>query len=120
MGEPRLVARIQGEKPTRPRRLRILSREIDAEMVTMLEGVVDGGSGVQATIPGYTVAGKTGTAQKPKDGGYSNQYDASFVGFLPAEDPQVEIMIVVDSPQTSHFGGDVAAPAFEPIGSGVG
>jgi cell division protein FtsI (penicillin-binding protein 3) len=117
MVEPHLVSRIQGEKPHRPGRRRILSPEVDAEMVSMLEGVVDGGTGVQATIPGYTVAGKTGTAQKPKNGGYSNQYDASFVGFLPAEDPQVEIMIVVDSPQTSHFGGDVAAPAFEQIGS---
>ena len=118
MVEPHLVSRIQGEKQRRPWQRRILSPEVDAEMVSMLEGVVDGGTGVQATIPGYTVAGKTGTAQKPSpDGGYSNQYDASFIGFLPAEDPQVEIMIVVDSPQTSHFGGDVAAPAFEQIGS---
>jgi cell division protein FtsI/penicillin-binding protein 2 len=118
MVEPHVVARIQGEKPHRPARRRILSPGVDAQMVSMLEGVVDGGTGVQATIPGYTVAGKTGTAQKPSpNGGYSNQYDASFIGFLPAEDPQVEIMIVVDSPQTSHFGGDVAAPAFEQIGS---
>ncbi len=118
MVAPHVVARIQGEKVHRPWRRRILSPAVDAQMVSMLEGVVDGGTGVQATIPGYTVAGKTGTAQKPSpDGGYSNQYDASFIGFLPAEDPQVEIMIVVDSPQTSHFGGDVAAPAFEQIGS---
>jgi cell division protein FtsI (penicillin-binding protein 3) len=118
MVAPHLVSRIQGEKLHRPSQRRILSPEVDGQMVSMLEGVVDGGTGVQATIPGYTVAGKTGTAQKPSpDGGYSNQYDASFIGFLPAEDPQVEIMIVVDSPQTSHFGGDVAAPAFEQIGS---
>ena len=59
-----------------------------------------GGTGTAATIPGYTVAGKTGTAQKPtRHGGYSNQYDASFIGFLPAENPQVEIMVVVDSPR---------------------
>ncbi len=115
---PHLVSHIQGEKLHRPSQRRILSPEVDGQMVSMLEGVVDGGTGVQATIPGYTVAGKTGTAQKPSpDGGYSNQYDASFIGFLPADDPQVEIMIVVDSPQTSHFGGDVAAPAFEQIGS---
>jgi cell division protein FtsI/penicillin-binding protein 2 len=118
MVEPHVVSHIQGEKTHHPGRRRILSPEVDAQMVSMLEGVVDGGTGVQATIPGYTVAGKTGTAQKPSpNGGYSNQYDASFIGFLPAEDPQVEIMIVVDSPQTSHFGGDVAAPAFEQIGS---
>jgi len=117
MREPHLVSHIQGQRVQAPWARRILSKGVDSQMVSMLEGVVDGGTGVQATIPGYTVAGKTGTAQKPKDGGYSNQYDASFVGFLPAEDPQVEIMIVVDSPQTSHFGGDVAAPAFEQIGS---
>ena len=117
MREPHLVSHIQGQRVQAPWARRILSPGVDSQMVSMLEGVVDGGTGVQATIPGYTVAGKTGTAQKPKDGGYSNQYDASFVGFLPAEDPQVEIMIVVDSPQTSHFGGDVAAPAFEQIGS---
>jgi cell division protein FtsI (penicillin-binding protein 3) len=118
MVQPHLVARIQGRRPPRMWRKRVLSPFVDSEMVSMLEGVVDGGTGIAATIPGYTVAGKTGTAQKPNGhGGYSNQYDGSFIGFLPAENPQVEIMIVVDSPKTSHFGGDVAAPAFEQIGS---
>jgi cell division protein FtsI/penicillin-binding protein 2 len=118
MVQPHLVARIQGQRPPRMWRKRVLSPFVDSEMVSMLEGVVDGGTGIEATIPGYTVAGKTGTAQKPNGhGGYSNQYDGSFIGFLPAENPQVEIMIVVDSPKTSHFGGDVAAPAFEQIGS---
>jgi cell division protein FtsI/penicillin-binding protein 2 len=118
MVQPHLVARIQGQRPPRMWRKRVLSPFVDSEMVSMLEGVVDGGTGIEATIPGYTVAGKTGTAQKPNgQGGYSNQYDGSFIGFLPAENPQVEIMIVVDSPKTSHFGGDVAAPAFEQIGS---
>ena len=118
MVQPHLVQQIQGRRPQRTGHKRVLSPFVDSEMVSMLEGVVDGGTGIQATIPGYTVAGKTGTAQKPNGhGGYSNQYDASFIGFLPAEDPQVEIMIVVDSPKTSHFGGAVAAPAFEEIGS---
>jgi len=118
MMQPHLLQRIEGRRPLRPWRRRVLPAGIDSELVSMLEGVVDGGTGVQATIPGYTVAGKTGTAQKPDGhGGYSNQYDASFVGFLPAENPQVEIMIVVDSPKTSHFGGSVAAPAFEQIGA---
>lgn len=119
MVEPHLVERIQGRRPQRLWRRRVLSPQVDGEMVSMLRGVVDaGGTGTQATIPGYTVAGKTGTAQKPNGrGGYSNQYDASFIGFLPATDPQVEIMVVVDSPQTSHFGGSVAAPAFEQIGA---
>jgi cell division protein FtsI (penicillin-binding protein 3) len=118
MVEPHIVQQIQGRRPARQWRRRVLSPSVDHQLVKMLEGVVDfGGTGTAATIPGYTVAGKTGTAQKPLGGGYSNQYDASFIGFLPAENPQVEIMIVVDSPKTSHFGGDVAAPAFERIGS---
>jgi cell division protein FtsI (penicillin-binding protein 3) len=118
MVEPHIVQQIQGRRPARQSRRRVLSPSVDHKLVSMLEGVVDfGGTGTAATIPGYTVAGKTGTAQKPLGGGYSNQYDASFIGFLPAENPQVEIMIVVDSPKTSHFGGDVAAPAFERIGS---
>jgi cell division protein FtsI/penicillin-binding protein 2 len=119
MVEPHIVQQIQGRRPPRRWQRRVLSPSVDRQLVSMLEGVVDfGGTGTAATIPGYTVAGKTGTAQKPNgQGGYSNQYDASFIGFLPAENPQVEIMIVVDSPKTSHFGGDVAAPAFEQIGA---
>jgi cell division protein FtsI/penicillin-binding protein 2 len=119
MVEPHVVAHVQGRRPPGLWRRRVLSPHVDAQMVSMLRGVVDaGGTGTAATIPGYTVAGKTGTAQKPNGkGGYSNQYDASFIGFLPATDPQVEIMVVVDSPQSSHFGGSVAAPAFEQIGA---
>jgi cell division protein FtsI (penicillin-binding protein 3) len=118
MVEPHIVHQIQGRRPPRRWQRRVLSPGVDHQLVSMLQGVVDfGGTGTAATIPGYTVAGKTGTAQKPSGGGYSNEYDASFIGFLPAENPQVEIMIVVDSPKTSHFGGDVAAPAFERIGS---
>ncbi len=89
-------------------------------MVNMLKGVVDtaAGTGVRAKIPGYTVAGKTGTAQKAENGGYSKtDYVASFVGFFPADDPQVEVMVVVDSPRGNIFGGLVAAPAFQEIGT---
>ena len=98
----------------------MLTPEADRELVDMLGTVVqDGGTGFKASICGYSVAGKTGTAQKPsKYGGYStSDYDASFVGFFPAQDPQVEVIVVVDSPRTSHFGGVVAAPAFEQIGT---
>ena len=119
MVPPRLVQAIGGRqiKPSAGRR--VLTPEVDRELVDMLGTVVqDGGTGFNASICGYSVAGKTGTAQKPENGGYStSDYDASFVGFFPAHDPQVEVMIVVDSPRTSHFGGVVAAPAFEQIGT---
>jgi cell division protein FtsI (penicillin-binding protein 3) len=117
--QPHLVERVGGRTLRSFKHRRVVSSAVDRELKTMLTGVVDehGATGNAAQISGYTVAGKTGTAQKPKAGGYSNQYDASFVGFLPADNPQVEIMVVVDSPQTSHFGGSVAAPAFEQIGA---
>jgi cell division protein FtsI (penicillin-binding protein 3) len=119
MVPPRLVQAIGGHQITPSAGHRVLTPEVDRELVDMLGTVVqDGGTGFKASICGYSVAGKTGTAQKPVKGGYStSDYDASFVGFFPAHDPQVEVMIVVDSPRTSHFGGVVAAPAFEQIGT---
>jgi len=76
----------------------------------------DGGTGKRARVEGYKVAGKTGTAQKPVNGRYSNSaHVASFVGFLPAEDPQIGVIVVVDEPQPLHTGGRVAAPAFSRI-----
>jgi cell division protein FtsI (penicillin-binding protein 3) len=119
MVPPRLVQAIGGRPVKRAASHRVLTPEADAELVDMLGTVVeDGGTGYKASICGYSVAGKTGTAQKPENGGYStSDYDATFVGFFPAQDPQVEIMVVVDSPRTSHFGGVVAAPAFEQIGT---
>ena len=119
MVPPRLVQAIGGHQIKARAGHRVLTPEVDRELVDMLGTVVqDGGTGFNASICGYSVAGKTGTAQKPENGGYStSDYDASFVGFFPAHDPQVEVMIVVDSPRTSHFGGVVAAPAFEQIGT---
>jgi cell division protein FtsI (penicillin-binding protein 3) len=119
MVPPRLVQAV-GRRQIGPLKgHRVLTPDVDHQLVDMLGTVVqDGGTGFKASICGYSVAGKTGTAQKPVDGGYSTtDYDASFVGFFPAHDPQVEVMIVVDSPRTSHFGGVVAAPAFEQIGT---
>ena len=119
--EPHVIKQMQGRAPVKPTEKRIISTRVDHQMVNMLKGVLDpaaGGTGVRAQIPGYTVAGKTGTAQKPIPGGYSTtDYVASFVGFLPADDPQVEVMVVVDSPRGNIFGGIVAAPAFQQIGS---
>jgi len=64
-------------------------------------------------VPGYVLAGKTGTAQKVENGTYSDtKYVASFVGFAPAEHPELLVAVVVDEPQDVHVGGAVAAPVF--------
>jgi cell division protein FtsI/penicillin-binding protein 2 len=98
---------------------RILSRETAGEVAAMLEGVLAaGGTAEEAQIEGYTLAGKTGTAEKPdpETGGYSESaYFASFIGFAPARDPRLMVAVMVDEPQGSYYGGDVAAPAFERI-----
>jgi cell division protein FtsI/penicillin-binding protein 2 len=83
----------------------------------MLVGVVQGGSGTEAQIPGYRVAGKTGTAAKPEPtGGYStSRYVASFVGFVPARRPRLVVLVTVDEPKGAIWGGVVAAPTFAEI-----
>ncbi len=79
----------------------------------MLQSVVSRGTGIKAQIPGYPVAGKTGTAAKaPYDTG---EYNASFAGFAPAGDPKLAAIVVMDSPQGSIFGADAAAPVFQEI-----
>ncbi len=76
----------------------------------------EGGTGRRAAVPGYRVAGKTGTATKPGPGGYDeNRNIASFIGVIPAEDPAVAIAVIVDEPQPEHTGGVVAAPVFRQI-----
>jgi cell division protein FtsI (penicillin-binding protein 3) len=75
-----------------------------------------GGTGTKAAIEGYRVGGKTGSAQKPVAGGYSEtDYMATFVGFLPVENPEISIIVTVDEPQPFHTGGLVAAPIFKEI-----
>jgi cell division protein FtsI (penicillin-binding protein 3) len=95
----------------------VISPETSSIVRGMLRSVVDEGTGHLAQIPGYTVAGKTGTAQKvdPKTGSYGNEYVTSFIGFAPAEDPAYLVMIVVDEPQKDLFGEVVAAPAFQDV-----
>jgi cell division protein FtsI/penicillin-binding protein 2 len=120
MVEPHVVEKIGGRPAPKPVSRRVLSLTVDHTLVNMLKGVVDtaAGTGTRASVPGYTVAGKTGTAQKalPHSLGYSTRnYVASFVGFLPADHPRVEVLVVVDSPRTNIFGGIVAAPAFQQI-----
>ncbi|HEX5449574.1 MAG TPA: penicillin-binding protein 2 [Gaiellaceae bacterium] len=117
--EPHLVSRVGGRVLTGFKHRRLVSPAVNAQLKTMLTGVVDehGGTGNEAQIPGYTVAGKTGTGQIPGKNGYSasNGYMASFVGMVPVQHPKLVVLVVVNKPQGSIFGGVVAAPAFAQI-----
>ncbi len=103
----------------------VLARPITYETARTMKRLLarvteEGGTGRRARIDGYTVAGKTGTAQKAVAGRYSNEaYVASFVGFVPVEFPEIGVIVVVDEPQPLHTGGRVAAPAFSKIASGA-
>jgi len=98
---------------------RVMSAENAEKVARMLEGVLQaGGTASEAAIEAYTLAGKTGTAQKAENGGYSKtKYVASFIGFAPSRSPRLLVSVMVDEPQGSIYGGDVAAPAFEKIAS---
>jgi cell division protein FtsI (penicillin-binding protein 3) len=116
---PRIIRTIDGKPTAVPRGRRVITRSTSASLRTMLEGVLAaGGTASEVSIPGYQLAGKTGTAQKPDpvNGGYSDTaFVASFVGFAPARDPQVLVAVMVDEPQGEHLGGLVAAPAVQRI-----
>jgi cell division protein FtsI (penicillin-binding protein 3) len=105
------------EREPSPVKAPIFRPEVAAQMRAMLERVTEkGGTGTRAAVPGYRVAGKTGTAQIAMHGRYSEtDFIGSFVGFLPAPDPEIAIVVVVDRPQPYHTGGYVAAPAFAEI-----
>jgi cell division protein FtsI (penicillin-binding protein 3)/stage V sporulation protein D (sporulation-specific penicillin-binding protein) len=117
--QPHLVDHVQGEKPPAPKTRRILTPSVDRTLLQMLKGVVsDTGTAQAAEIPGYTVAGKTGTAQKPGPHGYEpGKYVATFVGMVPASNPRLVVLVSVDEPTRAIFGGIVAAPAFAQIAS---
>jgi len=96
----------------------VLSPEVARQMRDYLRAVVDEGTGKLAEVKGYEIAGKTGTAQKviPGRRGYApGKYVASFVGFAPADNPRIVVLVVVDEPRNGYFGGVVAAPAFARI-----
>jgi len=123
---PHLVAEISrpGSRPERrdPRPgPRVVSERTAAAMRQLLVKVVVAGTGKKASVPGFVVAGKTGTAQKAVPGaGYSpNRYVSSFYGFLPADRPRAVIGVLVDEPHGKTYGGDVAAPAFAAIAAEV-
>jgi cell division protein FtsI/penicillin-binding protein 2 len=82
-----------------------------------LKRVVEVGTGKAAAVPGYCVAGKTGTAQKPTEVGFrSGKHIGSFVGIMPADDPQFVILTIIDEPKGSIYGGVVAAPVVREVG----
>jgi cell division protein FtsI/penicillin-binding protein 2 len=114
---PHLVDHVVGRGRPSLHRRRIVTRPVADELMRMLQDVVAEGTGTYAAIPGYQVAGKTGTAQKPDGhGGYaSGRYVASFVGIVPASRPRFVTLVVVDEPRGGIFGGVVAAPAFQEI-----
>jgi len=106
----------------RPQRVRQVVSEATAQkMVQALKTVVTSdGTAVKAALTNYVVAGKTGTAQKAGGGGYlPGKYVSSFIGFFPADNPEVCISIVMDEPKGGHFGGQVAAPVFHQVAEGV-
>lgn len=123
--EARLIKKVttaQGEvvRETAPRvRRRVVGRRVAAQLAEMLVAVTEtGGTGEEAALTGFRVAGKTATAQKaePRTGRYSlDNYVASFTGFVPAHDPQVVITVTLDEPRVDHAGGSVAAPVFRGI-----
>lgn len=95
---------------------RVISDEADKQMVEALKSVVaEDGTAAKAQLAHYTVAGKTGTAQKAEHGVYSDKYFSSFVGFFPADNPEILIYVGLDAPSRGHYGGDVAAPVFKEI-----
>jgi cell division protein FtsI/penicillin-binding protein 2 len=116
---PRIISEIGGKRTATPRGERVITQKTAAQLRTMLEGVVEaGGTASAAAIDGYTLAGKTGTANKidRKTGEYSKtRFIGSFVGFAPARKPRLLVTVMVDEPQGEIFGAEVAAPAFQEI-----
>jgi cell division protein FtsI (penicillin-binding protein 3) len=121
--QPRLVkATVSAdgkETPTaKPETRQVISKETASQITAMLTNVVKNGTGVNAQIDGYTVAGKTGTARKNdlQNGGYIiGGYYSTFAGFVPAESPRLSALVVLDEPRPNYYAGTVAAPVFARI-----
>jgi cell division protein FtsI/penicillin-binding protein 2 len=114
---PQLIEDVGGEPVPEPKGQRVISASVASQVREMLEGVLaPGGTASEVSVPGYTLAGKTGTAQVAENGTYSKtKYVASFIGFAPARDPQLLVAVIVDEPHGEIYGGSVAAPAFGKI-----
>ena len=120
--EPRIVRAVIQDDTRTPVPHKVVRNTVSANTAAVLteimEQVVERGTGTRAKIPGFTVAGKTGTAQKVVGGRYSrSDYNASFVGFVPSRKPEFAIVVVIDSPhgKNGYYGGTVAAPIFQRI-----
>ena len=120
--EPRIVRAVIADGTRTPVPHKVVRRTVSpgtaATLTEIMEEVVERGTGTRAQIPGFTVAGKTGTAQKVVNGQYSrSDYNASFVGFVPSREPAFAIVVVIDSPhgRNLYYGGSVAAPIFQRI-----
>lgn len=101
---------------------RVISEEVASQVLSMLERVTQtGGTGTKAQVPGYRVAGKTGTVHKAVSGGYDNhRYQALFAGVAPVDNPRIALVVVIDDPKgNQYYGGDVAAPVFSRVMSGL-
>jgi len=89
-------------------------------MKILLIKVVEGGTGVQAKIEGYSTAGKTGTSEKFLQGKYSEKHHTvSFAGFVPAEKPRYTVLVILDNPKTTSYASQSASPAFRDMASAV-
>jgi cell division protein FtsI (penicillin-binding protein 3) len=123
--QPRVVRAVtrDGTRKAVPRKVvaRAIDGETAAEVTAIMEAVVERGTGQSAAIDGYTIAGKTGTAQKVENGRYSaTDYNVSFVGFVPSRKPAFTIVVVVDSPhKVPPYGATVAAPIFKRMAAAV-
>jgi cell division protein FtsI (penicillin-binding protein 3) len=111
--KPLRIVQEPARKPEEDGR-RVFSKDVSREVLSIMREVVerDDGTGRRARIPGLSMAGKTGTAQKASpEGGYGEKHLASFAALIPAEDPELLVLVVVDEPTKNHYGGVVAAPA---------
>jgi cell division protein FtsI (penicillin-binding protein 3) len=125
--EPRIVKRViddEGQtvyEPPQRKPVRVMSEKTAALLNEILKNVVTRGTGTNAALAEYVAAGKTGTAQKAIGrGGYvDGRYVGSFAGYVPADQPRLAILVVIDEPRPEHYGGTVAAPAFREIAEGA-
>lgn len=121
--EPRLITKVVAPdgkilRTTKPKEVRrVISSKAAKQTQEMMRGVVTAGTGKKAAIEGYTTCGKTGTAQRPgKDGSYrGGGHVGSFIGFAPAENPEIAVVVIVVGPRGVYYGGTIAAPAFRQI-----